>query len=231
MSFHPSTPSTANRRRFSPSRTWTMSPPQTTTPPSAWSTIPPTPRRFGTTVVISPSGVRRYTPPPSTSLKYRFPSPSTVGPSTSPYPEASVSTTRETLARVDAHGTTFGCEGRRDRGDRAGAVRGDAALRPRRRRGARRPRPVGRAGLRPRMDGGAHAGQALDRRRPQAARRRREGAAHGRAGRRADRGLPARRGRAARHRSGRVPGPQPEARVRAHDRLGPGRAVRAGRRP
>ena len=52
-----------------------------------------------------------------------------------------------------------------------------------------------------------------------------------RAGRRADRGLPARRDRAARHRSRRVPRPQPEARLRPHDRLGPGRPVRAGRRP
>src|SRR2546421_295761 len=62
--------------------------------------MPPTPRRLGTTMVISPSGSRRYTPPPSTSLKYRFPSPSTVGPSISPYPEASVSTIPRTLARV-----------------------------------------------------------------------------------------------------------------------------------
>ena len=52
-----------------------------------------------------------------------------------------------------------------------------------------------------------------------------------RAGRRADRGLPARRDGAARPRPRRVPRPQPEARLRPHDRLGPGRPVRAGRRP
>ena len=52
-----------------------------------------------------------------------------------------------------------------------------------------------------------------------------------RVGRRADRGVPPRRDGAARRRPRRVPRPQPEARVRAHDRLGPGRPVRPGRRP
>ena len=51
-----------------------------------------------------------------------------------------------------------------------------------------------------------------------------------RAGRRAHRGLPARRGRAPEHRPRRVPRPQPEARLRPHDRLGSGRSLRAGRR-
>src|SRR5437773_2587128 len=108
MSFHPGSPSMEYSVRFSPSRTCTMSRPDTTTPPSAWSTMPPTPRRFGTTVVMSPSGWRRYTPPPSTSLKYRFPAPSTVGPSTSPYPEASVSTMQGTVARVAARRRRLG---------------------------------------------------------------------------------------------------------------------------
>ena len=44
------------------------------------------------------------------------------------------------------------------------------------------------------------------------------------------RGLPPRRDGAPRHRPRRVPGPQPEARVRPHDRLGPGR-VRTPRGP
>ena len=57
------------------------------------------------------------------------------------------------------------------------------------------------------------------------ARRRRDGARARRAGRRADRGLPPGRHRAARPRPRRVPGPQPEARLRPHDRLGPGRPV------
>ena len=51
-----------------------------------------------------------------------------------------------------------------------------------------------------------------------------------RAGRRADRGLPPRRDGAPRPRPRRVPRPQPEAGLRAHDRLGPGRPVRR-RRP
>ena len=72
---------------------------------------------------------------------------------------------------------------------------------------------------------------ALDRRRPEEPRGRRAGAAARRAGRRADRGLPARRHRAPRPRPRRVPRPQPEARLRPHDRLGPGRPDGAGRRP
>ena len=43
-------------------------------------------------------------------------------------------------------------------------------------------------------------------------------------GRCAHRGVPARCHRAARHRPRRLPGPQPPPRLRAHDRLGPGRA-------
>ena len=51
-----------------------------------------------------------------------------------------------------------------------------------------------------------------------------------RARRRAHRGLPPRRDGAPRRRPRRLPGPQPEAGVRPHDRLGPGRA-RTRRRP
>src|SRR5262249_58922779 len=65
--------------------------PEITSPPSACRAIPPTPRRLGTTVSMEPSGRRRYTPPLVTSLKYRFPAPSTRGPSINPYPYASVS--------------------------------------------------------------------------------------------------------------------------------------------
>ena len=75
-----------------------------------------------------------------------------------------------------------------------------------------------------------YRGPALDRRRPEEPRGRRARAAPRRAGRRADRGLPARRDRAARPRSRRVPRPQPEARLRAHDGLGSGRPDGAGRR-
>ena len=71
----------------------------------------------------------------------------------------------------------------------------------------------------------------LDRRRPQEPRRGRDRAAARRAGRRADRGLPPRRDRAARPRARRLPRAQPEARLRAHDRLGPGRPDGAGRGP
>ena len=61
-------------------------------------------------------------------------------------------------------------------------------------------------------------------RRPEGAGRTRGRAAARRAGRRAARGVPPRRGRAPRHRAGAVPGSQPAPRLRAHDRLGPGRA-------
>ncbi len=85
-SLKPGASSRANRIRVAPSFTWQMFLPEITTPPSAWSAIPPTPRRLGTTVSIVPSGRRRNTPPLVTSLKYRFPAPSARGPSISPYP-------------------------------------------------------------------------------------------------------------------------------------------------
>ena len=65
---------------------------------------------------------------------------------------------------------------------------------------------------------------AVGRHRPQESRRGRARARAGRAGRRADRGVPARRGRAAGRRARRLLRPQPPARLRAHDGLGPGRA-------
>src|SRR5690242_16067493 len=68
-----------------------MSRPEHTMPPFACNAIPPTPRRFGTTVSMVPSTRRRYTPPPSTSENSSEPSVSIVGPSTSPKPDASTS--------------------------------------------------------------------------------------------------------------------------------------------
>ncbi len=109
-----------------------------------------------------------------------------------------------------------------------GPVRRHAAGRHGRRRDPRRP---GRAGARRRprraVKGDVYGpGPPLGRRRPQAPRRRRGGAPADRRGRRAHRGLPARRGRAARARSRRLPGPQPAAGLRPDDRLGPGRPLR-----
>ena len=60
--------------------------------------------------------------------------------------------------------------------------------------------------------------------RPQAPRRSRRRPAADRRGRRGVRGLPARRGRATRHRSRAVPRAQPAPRLRPDDRLGTGRA-------
>ena len=129
-------------------------------------------------------------------------------------------------------GTVAGRQDRRAGRDRPGAVRGDAALRHGRRHHPDRPRPAGQPGdvrqAEPRAD---VPGPALDRCRPEEPRRRRDGAAPGRAGRRAGRGLPARRHRTARARSRRLPRPEPEARLRPHDRLGPGRPDGAGRGP
>ena len=71
----------------------------------------------------------------------------------------------------------------------------------------------------------------LGRHRPQEPRRRRAGArARGRR-RRVDRGVPARRGRAAGRRARGLFRPQPAAGLRAHDRVGPGRADGAHGRP
>ena len=72
---------------------------------------------------------------------------------------------------------------------------------------------------------------ALDGHRPEAPARRGDRAHAVRVGRRAHRGLPARRGRAARHRPGRRARPQPAPRLRPHDRLGPGGPARPRRRP
>src|SRR5689334_13146463 len=64
MSLNPVTPSgAANNKRLVPSlATCVMSRPETTTPPSACSARPPTPRRFGT-IVSTPLLLQRYTPP------------------------------------------------------------------------------------------------------------------------------------------------------------------------
>ena len=68
-SLKPSAPSTVSRTRDCPSRTWQTSRPETTSAPSACSTRPPTPRRFGITVSTVPSGDQRNTPPAMMSLK------------------------------------------------------------------------------------------------------------------------------------------------------------------
>ena len=70
----------------------------------------------------------------------------------------------------------------------------------------------------------AHPRPPLHRRRPEAPRRRRDRPPARRGGRRPDRGLPARRDGAPRPRPRRAPRPQPPPGLRAHDRLGPGRA-------
>jgi hypothetical protein len=59
MSLKPGMSSRSKSVRDSPSRTWQMSRPETTMPPSACNAIPPTPRRRGTIVSIEPSGERR----------------------------------------------------------------------------------------------------------------------------------------------------------------------------
>ena len=121
---------------------------------------------------------------------------------------------------------------RRDRGHRPGAVLRDDARRHGRRGAARRPRRA-RAAATPgaRRSICCARGRRCVARRPEAARRRRGRAAPGRAGRRADRGLPPRRDGAPRPRARRLPRAQSAARLRPHDRLGPGRPARAGRRP
>ena len=84
-----------------------------------------------------------------------------------------------------------------------------------------------RPGAGRRRTGRLAARPAQHRHRPQAPRRRGDAARPRRAGRRAHRGLPPRRDGAPRRRARRVPRPQPEAGVRADDRVGPGRPVRA----
>ena len=105
-----------------------------------------------------------------------------------------------------------------------GPVRRHAARRPRRRRGTRRPagrrHRLRRVRARP-----AHPRPPLGRGRPQAAGGCGRGARPGRTGRRADRGVPPGRRRAAGRRAGRLPRPQPPAGLRPDDRLGPGRAA------
>ena len=76
----------------------------------------------------------------------------------------------------------------------------------------------------------SRSGAALDRGRPQVATWRGGRAATRRVRRRPDRGIPARRRRAARHRSGRLPRAQSSPRVRASHRLGTARSARRSRR-
>ena len=72
-------------------------------------------------------------------------------------------------------------------------------------------RPTGRPGTLERRPGQRpQPGPAVGRHRPQVPRRRRARPRAGRGGRRTDRGVPARRGRAPRHRARRLPGPQPQ---------------------
>ena len=122
---------------------------------------------------------------------------------------------------------------RRAGGDRAGALH----LHDARRR--RRPGPAPRAcrarGGRARRGGaGVGCGAALGpvepvpavgRHRLEESGRRRARARPGRAGRRVDRRVPARCGRAVGGRARDLPGPQPQARLRTHDGLGPGRTA------
>ena len=112
----------------------------------------------------------------------------------------------------------------RDRRDRARPLRGHDAVGHGRRGPSSRPRlgrpPGGRGGRAAQGRAGPRA--PLRRGRPQAPRRRPGGAAPGGVGRRVDRGLPARRGRAARDRAGGLPGAQPPPGLRAHDGMGTG---------
>ena len=123
-------------------------------------------------------------------------------------------------------GSAAGHEGDRDGRHRAGAVLRDAARRPRRGGAARRPRAAVRSGPpdeRARYDvlARGRTSVGLDLKHPEGVGR---AAAPGRAGRRADRGLPARRDGAARPRPRRLPRAQPAPGLRPHDRLGPGAA-------
>ena len=123
--------------------------------------------------------------------------------------------------------------GDRAAGDRPRPVLRDGAGRPRRGGDPHRPRrlrPPPSRRRRPPLDILAR-GRQLGRPRPEASRRRSRPCCAGRAGRCADRGVPARRDGAPRPRPRRVPGPQPAAGVRADDRVGPGRALRADGRP
>ena len=120
-------------------------------------------------------------------------------------------------------------EGGRGRGDRAGAARLHDPGRPGRRRDP--DRPARRAAAHRRLPRPAQPGSAERGAQPQGARGGADRARPGRERRRAGRGDAAGGGRAARVRAGGVPHPQPAAGLRPDDRLGPGRAVGARRRP
>ncbi len=136
-------------------------------------------------------------------------------------------------SKGDHHGRTArGLPDHRDRRHRPGSVRGDDAGRHGGRGDPGRARAGGsQPGARsapPRRTG---AWPAEHRHRLEAARGRGDAARPRRARRRAHRGLSARRHGTARRRTGRVRRPQPQARLRPHDRVGPVRAVREQRGP
>ena len=123
-------------------------------------------------------------------------------------------------------GPLSGCARRRGGRDRPGPVLRHAPRRPR--RGGGPGRSIG-GGRRPRRRPGSTCSTGAAGR--SAVDLKHDGGTGGRAparraGRRAARGVPARRGRAPRHRPGAVPGAQPPPRLRADDRLGPGRPAR-----
>ena len=91
-------------------------------------------------------------------------------------------------------------------------------------------RPGGPVDAVPAQERHHQPGEAARRRGPQAPARRGGRAPAGGGVGRADRGVPARRGRAPRRRPRRLPGAQPRPGLRADDRLGPGRSPGAERR-
>ena len=110
------------------------------------------------------------------------------------------------------HGTTRRLPHSRDRRHRPRPLLRHGAFGPGRGSRAHRPAGICRPGLEVRCP---EPGPALAGRGPEAPRGGRSRPRHGGAGRRTDRGLPARSHGAARSRPGRVPGAEPEARLRA----------------
>ena len=133
-------------------------------------------------------------------------------------------TGRSDLQEGDCHGTAEGRARRGVCGHRAGAVLRHDAGRHGRRRGAHRPRHRRRhAGHQGPQDRHHGAKPPLDRARSEKARRRRNRAGAGRAGRRADRGFASRRDGTPRAWPRGLPGAKPPSGLWPHDRLGPGR--------
>ena len=139
------------------------------------------------------------------------------------YGQATVSS----LTSREQHGTPGRGEGHRTRRHRTGPARGDDPRRPRRRRRAgssSRRTADARRGRRP-------AAPREARRRPRREERAAASARPGVQGRRAAGLLPARHLRTPRHRARRVRGGEPAADLRAHHRVGSGRAAGDDRRP